>query len=88
MLKDLFKKKEEPVNVELCFLDLSIEDAQTISDFIYMKMAEQEKKSKKKMDFEKFYTTKLPIGVAVSNGKVQIYEDLSKVYEDEKVEKQ
>jgi len=86
MLKDLFKKKEETVNVELCFLDLSIEDAQTISDFIYMKMSEQEKKSKKKMDFEKFYTTKLPIGVTVSNGKVKIYEDLSKVYEDEKVE--
>ena len=83
MLKDLFKKKEAlVVDVTTTTLEISIEDAQTLSDYVYNTLMDLESKSKKKMDFEKFYTKKIPIKVALAQGKLQIIEDLSKVYVD------
>ncbi len=83
MLKDLFKKKENlEVDVTTTTLDISIEDANTLSDYVYNTLLDLEIKSKKKMAFEKFYTKKIPIKVALAQGKLQIIEDLSKVYVD------
>ena len=82
MLRGLFKKKEESVDITTTTLNMSIEDAQTLSDYVYNTLMDLESKSKKKMDFEKFYTKKIPIKVALAQGKLQIIEDLSKVYVD------
>ena len=80
MLKDLFKKKE----VEEVEMQLSINDLQMLSDFVASKLDEKDSKKKKKMGFEEYYTTPMPIKFSLIGDKLRLAEDLTNLYADEK----
>lgn len=79
MLKNIFKKKDkEGVLVEM---NLSIEDLQTLSDFVASKLNAVDSKKKKKMSFNEYYTKPTTICFKLVDNNLYLAEDLSKLYE-------